>query len=655
MTSLIANPCLNNLEPIQDYSMLSSSCSNVRAPPTMYNGAGGAPRKQIKMLGEYVLGKTIGSGTSSKVKTATHIHSGKKVAIKITKPRRSKERREVDREISILKMLRHDHIIQLYDSVYDDEQNRVCLVLELVTGGELFDYIVARGRLSEREARKFFRQILAGLIYCHSQNICHRDLKLENLLIDDHGNIKISDFGYSSISKPGSLLSTFCGSPVYAPPEILLEKKYIGTEVDIWSCGVILYAMVTGQLPWSLTDGVQVEGIDRLLKGDFAYPSKVLVSNEVKSLINRMIVANPLDRAKMSEVKSHPWVNKGYDMEPDDEYAHKHMRSSSSSHVVCDGADYHPSSASASTSTSAGQAGDSNSTSNSNPSSTTTTPSTGSQRVPSRPIAIPIQIPLRSSTPTMSTPSSPRGGCGASTPSSNNSAGCSSPDLMGSLSMMGSPAGVASPSALSPATSRLSTQSCSTSPSSPMSAPGSPSGYPTSAPNSLKSHRFSQLFKKKMPLQAESMSDPSTPTMSSSGEFPAGATTSPRKLKFHLEDIVSRVLRKQRTKSALKLRSVKGPFTFGTTTTMSVNELTKKIDDTLGMLVIQGTLATGSTVFECETIIEDSMCNDIRISFEIEMCRVSGTDMKGIKFRRLTGDLWGYSIICKKVVDSLAL
>ncbi|GAM18598.1 hypothetical protein SAMD00019534_017730 [Acytostelium subglobosum LB1] len=279
---------------------------------------------QTKRIGNYLLGKTIGAGTSSKVKLGTNIITGKKVAVKITKPRKTKERTEIEREISILKVLKHDHIVQLIDAIYDEEKGRICLVLEYIQGGELFDYIVSRGRLSERDARKLIRQIIAGLSYCHSNNVCHRDLKLENILIDDNGNIKISDFGYSNYFKPGNLLGTFCGSPVYAPPEILLEKKYNGGEVDIWSIGVILYAMVTGQLPWTLTDGVQVEGLDRLLKGEFRFPPSVLLSNEVKQLICRMIVANPGDRAKMSEIKSNAWINKGYELDPEQEYYKKH-------------------------------------------------------------------------------------------------------------------------------------------------------------------------------------------------------------------------------------------------------------------------------------------------------------------------------------------
>eukprot|EP01133_Synstelium_polycarpum_P007854 gene7854-9218_t len=526
-----------------------------------------------KRVGNYLLGKTIGSGTSSKVKIGTNILTGRKVAVKITRPKRVKERKEIEREISILKLLKHGHIITLYDAIYEEDRGRICLILELVSGGELFDYIVARGRLAEKEARKFFRQILSGLIYCHANNVCHRDLKLENLLVDENGNIKISDFGYSNIARPGCLMSTFCGSPVYAPPEILLEKKYNGAEVDIWSIGVILYAMVTGQLPWSLTDGVQVEGIDRLLKGEFKYPSNVILSNEVKELINRMIVAGPSDRAKLSEIKAHSWVNKGYDMEPDEEYAMKNKHS---------------------------QVGGAETDSEDGASD----PQQRFMRAGRSPAS-----PLYSSSPNLPSPASPRGGS-----YSINSASASSP------TMGGSPIG--SPVTTTPPLSPIASQS-----------------PPTPTTPTLKTSLFHGLFKKKQLTRLSSSNNGADEQ--SAGTAPSSPTCgpvvdpviSPRR-RFSLEDIVN-VIRGKKPKTD-KLRSIKGPFNSGTTTMLSPSEVVRQIEEQLQTLNIK--YQQNGFIFECKT---ESYSETI--TFEMEVCRVSGMEMFGIKFRRLCGDVWGYS------------
>ncbi|EFA80647.1 putative protein serine/threonine kinase [Heterostelium album PN500] len=613
-----------------------------------------------KRIGNYILGKTIGSGTSSKVKIGTNIITGKKVAIKITKPKRVKERKEIEREISILKLLKHGNIIQLYDAIYDEERGRICLILELVSGGELFDYIVARGRLSEREARKFLRQILAGLIYCHSNNVCHRDLKLENLLVDDMGNIKISDFGYSNISRPGFLLSTFCGSPVYAPPEILLEKKYNGHEVDIWSVGVILYAMVTGQLPWSLTDGVQVEGLDRLLKGEFKFPPNILLSSEVKDLINRMIVANPSDRAKLSEIKSHVWTNKGYELEPDEEYNRKNNISNNSNDDL-------------------------------NHYGTSAEQSQGSKFLKVN------RSPLYNSSPNLQSPASPRGAS-----ISINSACCSSPNLMGTSPNMGSPAVLTPP--LSPISS-----SCSTASSPACQSP------PTPSTPSLKSSLFHGLFKKRSPssrhqqfnnitnnnsnnnnnnnnsnnnnsensfdesskISTSPSSECSTPSMSSPPNNPGTPSNNYSnynnygysKRRFSLEDVVNVIRGKNKTPKD-KLRSIKGPFTAGTTTTLQPSDISRHLEDILISQSIK--YQQNGYVFECKQSQQDlsslssssstsssssssttSATTAEPLSFEIEICRVSGMDLYGIKFKRQSGDVWFYSVICKKITDAI--
>lgn len=154
----------------------------------------------------------------------------------------------VAREIHILKLIRHPTIIQLYEIIESSKQ--LYLIMEYASGGELFDYIVAKGKVKEYEACKFFQQIIDGVEYLHKLNIVHRDLKPENLLLDQNKNIKIVDFGLSNTYKPGDTLHTACGSPCYAAPEMIAGQRYYGSNVDIWSCGVIMFALVCGYLPF---------------------------------------------------------------------------------------------------------------------------------------------------------------------------------------------------------------------------------------------------------------------------------------------------------------------------------------------------------------------------------------------------------------------
>eukprot|EP00026_Physarum_polycephalum_P003632 Phypoly_transcript_03645.p1 GENE.Phypoly_transcript_03645~~Phypoly_transcript_03645.p1 ORF type:complete len:738 (+),score=143.90 Phypoly_transcript_03645:152-2365(+) len=273
------------------------------------------PPKIPKSIGLYKLGRTLGEGTYGKVKLGTHMYTGQEVAVKIMRPHETNNRAEVEREISVLKLLKHPNIVQLFE-VIEDENGRIFLVLELVAGGELFDYIVARGRVKEKEARKFFRQIISGVEYCHANLVVHRDLKPENLLLDVDGNVKINDFGFSNLISPGKLFNTFCGSPIYAPPEIILEKEYVGPTVDIWSMGVILYALVNGQLPWRLGKNGRIIDIDKLLAGQFENSASANLTKGVKDLMNRMIVADPKNRATLDEVRNHPWISEGCDGPP---------------------------------------------------------------------------------------------------------------------------------------------------------------------------------------------------------------------------------------------------------------------------------------------------------------------------------------------------
>uniref|UniRef100_A0A8C5EEC9 Serine/threonine-protein kinase BRSK2 n=1 Tax=Gouania willdenowi TaxID=441366 RepID=A0A8C5EEC9_GOUWI len=208
----------------------------------------GAPHANY--VGPYRLEKTLGKGQTGLVKLGVHCVTCQKVAIKIVNREKLSESvlMKVEREIAILKLIEHPHVLKLHD-VYENKKY-LYLVLEHVSGGELFDYLVKKGRLTPKEARKFFRQIMSALDFCHSHSICHRDLKPENLLLDEKNNIRIADFGMASLQVGDSLLETSCGSPHYACPEVIRGEKYDGRKADVWSCGVILFALLVGALPF---------------------------------------------------------------------------------------------------------------------------------------------------------------------------------------------------------------------------------------------------------------------------------------------------------------------------------------------------------------------------------------------------------------------
>lgn len=196
--------------------------------------------------------RDLGEGTFGKVKLGIHVRTGQKVAIKILdrqKIAQMSDSRRVGREIKILQEVKHRNIIELYDIIEDDIA--IYMIMEYAEGGELFDYIVKQGRLKEKEAAFFYYQLMEGIEFLHSKKIAHRDLKPENLLLDrDCKTIKIVDFGLSNIYKDDVLLSTACGSPCYAAPEMVEGSKYIGYTVDVWSSGITLYAMICGYLPF---------------------------------------------------------------------------------------------------------------------------------------------------------------------------------------------------------------------------------------------------------------------------------------------------------------------------------------------------------------------------------------------------------------------
>jgi len=205
---------------------------------------------RAKSIGHYILGKTIGEGTFGKVKLGTHIMTGERVAVKVLEKERIVEVADVERvarEVHILKLIRHPHIVQLYEII--ETRRQLYLIMEYASGGELFDYIVANGRVQEAEAARFFHQIVAGVEKIHGTNVVHRDLKPENLMLDDCRNIKIVDFGLSNVFRDGQLLKTACGSPCYAAPEMIAGHSYVPSLCDLWSTGVILFALVVDTCP----------------------------------------------------------------------------------------------------------------------------------------------------------------------------------------------------------------------------------------------------------------------------------------------------------------------------------------------------------------------------------------------------------------------
>uniref|UniRef100_A0A7S1UFG3 non-specific serine/threonine protein kinase n=1 Tax=Phaeomonas parva TaxID=124430 RepID=A0A7S1UFG3_9STRA len=252
----------------------------------------------------YRFGRTLGLGAFGKVKLATHVLTGHKVAVKILNKRRIKQlemQEKVRREIRILKQCTHPHIIRLYEVI--DTPTDIFVVMEYVPGGELFDYIVTKGRLAPDEARKFMQQIISGVEYCHFHYIVHRDLKPENLLLDADNNIKIADFGLSNVMQDGEFLRTSCGSPNYAAPEVISGNLYAGPEVDVWSCGVILYALLCGSLPF---DDESIPNLFRKIKsGMYSLPSHL--SSLAHDLIPKMLVVDPLKRITIPEIRMHPW------------------------------------------------------------------------------------------------------------------------------------------------------------------------------------------------------------------------------------------------------------------------------------------------------------------------------------------------------------
>lgn len=263
-------------------------------------------------VGKYELGRTLGEGSFAKVKFARNVETGEFVAIKVLnreKVLRHKMIEHIKREICTMKEIQHPNVIKIYEVMAS--KTRIYIVLELVDGGELFDKIAKHGRLQEDEARKYFQQLINAVDYCHSRGVYHRDLKPENLLLDQNGVLKISDFGLSAFAmqvRDDGLLHTACGTPNYVAPEVLTNRGYDGTSTDVWSCGIILFVLMAGYLPFDDTNLLAL--YKKIQSAEFTFPS--WFSSGARKLIKRIIDPNPMTRISIAEILEDEWFKKDY-------------------------------------------------------------------------------------------------------------------------------------------------------------------------------------------------------------------------------------------------------------------------------------------------------------------------------------------------------
>ncbi|KAJ4837822.1 CBL-interacting protein kinase 18 [Turnera subulata] len=258
------------------------------------------------LMQRYEIGRLLGQGTFARVHYARNIKTGMSVAIKII----DKEKvlkvgmmEQIKREISVMRLVRHPNVVELYEVMAT--RTKIYFVMEYVKGGELFNK-VAKGKLKEDAARKYFQQLISAVDYCHSRGVCHRDLKPENLLLDENGNLKVTDFGLSAFAeskRQDGLLHTTCGTPAYVAPEVINRKGYDGPKADIWSCGVILYVLLAGYLPFR--DSNLMEMYRKIGKAEFKFPN--WFASDVRKLLSRILDPNPKTRISMAKIKENPW------------------------------------------------------------------------------------------------------------------------------------------------------------------------------------------------------------------------------------------------------------------------------------------------------------------------------------------------------------
>lgn len=266
-------------------------------------------RKGTILMQKYELGKLLGQGAFAKVHHARNIHTGESFALKIIDKEKVNKVgliEQIKREIAIMRLVRHPNVVQLYEVMAS--KTKIYLAMEYVKGGELFRKI-SKGKLKESVARKYFQQLIAAVDFCHSRGVYHRDLKPENLLLDESGRLKVTDFGLSALLETkgrDGLLHTTCGTPAYVAPEVITNKGYDGEKADIWSCGVILFVLLAGYLPFR--DKNLMEMYRRISRSQFKCPK--WFSNDVKQLLTEILDPNPVTRMTLAKLRENPWFKK---------------------------------------------------------------------------------------------------------------------------------------------------------------------------------------------------------------------------------------------------------------------------------------------------------------------------------------------------------
>ncbi|WRX26872.1 Protein kinase domain - like 10 [Theobroma cacao] len=268
-------------------------------------------KKGVILMHRFELGRLLGQGTFAKVYHARNLTTGQSCAIKVIDKEKIMKGGLIDqikREISVMRLVRHPNVVRLYEVMAS--KAKIYFVMEYVRGGELFNK-VAKGKLKEDAARHYFQQLIAAVDYCHSRGVYHRDLKPENLLLDENGNLKVSDFGLSALKesrRQDGLLHTTCGTPAYVAPEVINKKGYDGAKADIWSCGVILYVLLAGFLPFH--DQNLMEMYRKICRGEFRCPQ--WIPPEVRKLLSRILDPNPSPRITVAKLMENSWFKKGY-------------------------------------------------------------------------------------------------------------------------------------------------------------------------------------------------------------------------------------------------------------------------------------------------------------------------------------------------------
>lgn len=306
-------------EDILPHTLLSSSswdstCQAVHALQT--DGPGMAPSVKV---GKYVIKERIGGGAFTEVRSAVHEETGKEYAVKVfdrALMAKGGARTDIKKEIKIMQRLRHPNIVSIHTALVTN--SRLYLVMEMVSGGELYSEILAQKKIDEDTSRRYFQQLIDAVVYCHRRGVFHRDLKPENLLLDNKGNVKLTDFGHAWMSETDEqdagteqLLTTMCGTPRYMAPEIVnggAKEGYDGAKLDAWDCGMVLYVLLSGHVPF---DGEDDDAVFKaILAGDMKYPASF--SSGAKSVLASLLESDPKKRASLEAVRQHAWFQINY-------------------------------------------------------------------------------------------------------------------------------------------------------------------------------------------------------------------------------------------------------------------------------------------------------------------------------------------------------